>query len=384
MQGHPRSPQVRGLLRLLALAVLSALGHLLLLWLWNPSEEVPPPPQITIAAPAATPGGEISLLFGGDTALTDAALPTLKRHGYEYPLAPTLHLLRDAHLAVLNLEAPVATRDTPFPLYKRYVYRMAPAGLEALRWAGVDLVSLANNHLMDHGVPGLRSTLDHLTRAGVAGVGGGESGAAARRGVVVKIGDTRVGLLSYMEDSFMHSLYVRSFAWGSWPGCARLEAANLKLDIARLRRHADLVIILAHWGRYYADVTLLQRLYGRLMVRYGADAVIGHHPHIHHPVGLHRGRPMVYSLGNYAFGTPGRESFSHGLMARLVLQNRKLKRLELIPLATQNREIGFKPEQLHGEEAREMLGQLARASREYGAEVKLSGGLGVVELGKED
>ncbi len=371
---------MRALLRFTALALLSALGHLLLLWLWNPAEEVPAPPQVAITAPVAAPGSEITLLFGGDTALTDAALPTLKRFGYEYPLAPTLHLLRGAHLAVLNLEAPVATQDTPFPLYKRYVYRMEPAGLDALKWAGVDLVSLANNHLMDHGVPGLRSTLDHLARAGVAGVGGGQTGAAARQGVVVKIGDTRVGLLSYMEDSFMHSLYVRSFAWGSWPGCARLELSHLKQDIARMRRHADLVIILAHWGRYYTGVTLLQRLYGRAMVHYGADAVIGHHPHIHHPVAMHDGRPIVYSLGNYAFGTPGRESFSHGLMARLVVRDKKLKRLELIPLATQNRDIGFKPEPLIGKEAREVLGELAADSKVYGTKMRVEGGVGVVEL----
>ena len=369
---------MRGLIRLLALIVLSAGGHLLLLWLWNPKEAVPPPLQVSLAP--AKQGQDITLLFGGDTALTDAAMPTLKRNGYEYPLAPTLHLLRQANLAVLNLEAPVTTRHTPFPLYKRYVYRMDPAGLQALKWAGVDLVSLANNHLMDHGREGLRATLENLDRAGVAGVGGGLSGPAARRGVVVKLGDTRVGLLSYMEDSFMHSLYVRSFAWGSWPGCARMEAANIKQDIARLRREADLVVVLAHWGRYYTGVTMLQRYYGELIIDSGADAVMGHHPHIHHPVGLHRGKPIVYSLGNYAFGTPGRESFKYGLMARLVVRDKKIRRLEVIPLMTQNREIGFKPEPLVGKEATQMLAGLAAESREFGAEMRVVEGVGVVDL----
>lgn len=370
---------MRSLTRLVILALLASLGHLLLLWLWNPHETVPPPLQVTLASPP--PSQEISLMFGGDTALADAATPTLLRNGYEYPLAPTLQLLREAHLSVLNLEAPVATRDTPFPLYKRYVYRMEPAGLEALKWAGVDLVSLANNHLMDHGVPGLRATLKHLATAGMASVGGGMSGAAARRGVVVTVGDTRIGLLSYMEDSFMHSLYVRSFAWGDWPGCARLEAANLKQDIARLRQDADLVVVLAHWGRYYTGVTFLQRMYGKMIIDHGADAIIGHHPHIHHPVGVHKGKPIVYSLGNYAFGTPGRDDFRYGLMVRLVVKEKKLVRLEVIPLLTQNREIEYKPEPLVGEEARVMLEELATASEEFGAEMVVKEGVGVVRLG---
>ncbi len=364
----------------LLLALLSALAHLVLLWLWNPMETVPPPRIVKVAARPPGPSGEVNLIFGGDTALTDAASATLKRFGYEYPLAPTLDLIRSAHLAVVNLEAPVADRDTPFPLYKRYVYRMKRPGLDALAWAGVDLVSLANNHILDQGREGLRSTLRHLKGAGMAGVGAGPGGAEARRGVVVEVGGVRVGLLSYMEDSFMHSLYMRSFAWWGWPGCARLEAGALKEDIRRLRRHADLVIILAHWGRYYTGVTLLQRLYGRLMVDYGADAVIGHHPHIHHPIGTYKGKPLLYSLGNYAFGTPGWETFRHGLLARLVVSQKKLVRLEIIPLLTQNREIGFKPEPLVGEEARVMLEGLKRESLEYGTELKISGNMAVMKV----
>ena len=369
--------------RLVLLCLAAGLGHLTLMWLWNPPEQVGPPQEIEVEvrgeAPP-TPAGETTLIFGGDTALTDAASETIARFGHEYPLAPTLELMRGAHLAVVNLEAPVSTRDTPFPLYKRYVYRMAPAGLEALRWAGIDLVSLANNHALDHGLAGLRSTLQQLSAARITGVGAGEGGAEARRGVVVNLGGTRVGLLSYMEDSFMHSLYMRSFAWWGWPGVARLEVSSLKADLRRMRQHADVVVVLAHWGRYYTGVTLLQRLYGKMMIDYGADAVIGHHPHIHHPVGIYRGKPLLYSLGNYVFGTPGRETFRHGLLARLVLRNKGLVRLEVIPLFTQNREIGFKPEPLVGQEAEEMLGQLARESREYGAMLEVREGKAVVHL----
>ena len=97
-------------------------------------------------------------------------------------------------------------------------------------------------------------------------------------------------------------------------------------------------------------------------------------------MGIYRGKPLLYSLGNYVFGTPGRETFRHGLLARLVLRNKGLVRLEVIPLFTQNREIGFKPEPLVGQEAEEMLGQLARESREYGAMLEVREGKAVVHL----
>jgi poly-gamma-glutamate capsule biosynthesis protein CapA/YwtB (metallophosphatase superfamily) len=376
---------LRRAVRLAALILLTSAGHLLLLWLYNPITSVPAPRQLPAPADTAVEptrsGDEVVLLFGGDTAPADAALPLLARHGYEYPFAPTVDLLRSADLAVVNLEAPVTERQQGLPLYKRYVYKVAPEGLRAMRWAGVDAVTLANNHALDYGRPGLRDTLEHLRASRVVALGAGRDAAAARRGAVWRIRGTRIGVLAYLEDSFMHSLYVRSFAWGGFPGVARLEAAQVKRDIARMRRHADVVIVVAHWGRNYTGVTLLQRLYGRLLVEAGADAVIGHHPHIHHPVGLHRGRPIIYSLGNYAFGTPGRSTFRHGLLARLRVRGRRLRQVELIPLTVQNRIVRFKPERTEPAPAREMMRALAARSAPLGATVKVrSDGVGVIEL----
>lgn len=372
--------------RVAVLVLLTTSVHLLLLWLYNPRVDIPAPrrlpaPVVTSTVDRVSGGDEVVLLFGGDTAPTDAALPLLRRHGYEYSFAPTVDLVRGADLTVVNLEAPVTERQRSFPLYKRYVYKIAPAAMGAIRWAGVDAVTLANNHVLDYGRPGLLDTLRHLRKSRVVALGAGRDAAEARRGAVWRIRGTRVGLLAYLEDSFMHSLYVRSFAWGPFPGVARLEAAMIKRDIARMRRHADVVIVLAHWGRTYTGVTLLQRLYGRMMVEAGADAVIGHHPHIHHPVGLHRGRPILYSLGNYAFGTPGRSTFRHGLLARLRLRKRRLRAVELIPLTVQNRVVKFKPERTDPGPAREMMRALAAGSTALGAKVRVRrDGVGVIEL----
>jgi poly-gamma-glutamate synthesis protein (capsule biosynthesis protein) len=242
-------------------------------------------------------------------------------------------------------------------------------------------LTLANNHTLDHGETGLVETLEHLSAAKIVSLGAGHDVKEARRGVVFQLRQTRVGVLNYLEDSFMDSLYLRSFAWGDRPGCARLDAASLRRDLARMRGHADVVLVVVHWGRNYEGVTASQRIYGRLAIDYGADAVVGHHPHVHQPVALHRGRPIVYSVGNYAFGTPGQAWLRYGLLARFEIEQKRLRRLILIPLFVQNRLIQFKPETLAGEEARTMLEGLIRESRELGTPLLLHGERAVLDLG---
>jgi poly-gamma-glutamate capsule biosynthesis protein CapA/YwtB (metallophosphatase superfamily) len=363
--------------RALLLALGATLVHLLLLWLWNP--------RIDVGPPAFVPGkadrkGDIVVTFGGDTALTDAASDVLKERGYEYPLSTTLHLMRQSDLAVVNLETVVALKDTRFPLYKRYVYRMLPAGLAALKWAGVDAVSLANNHIKDHDTRGVISTLDNIAKSKLVGFGAGLDAASARRGVVFDLRGTRVGLLSYLADSFMHSLYMQSFAHGRRPGCNRLELGALVRDIARLKAHADLVFVVPHWGKTYQGMTAGQRFFAWAAIEAGADAVVGHHPHVHHPIATHRGKPIIYSLGNYAFGTPGREWLRHGLVARFILEDKRIARVEFIPLLVQNRIIEFKPEPLAGKEAVAFLTKLAGDSLPLGAKLEIVEDVGVLRL----
>ena len=316
-------------------------------------------------------GGDVTVVVGGDTAPADAALKTLKERGYEYPYSATLGLVKNADVSLVNLEAAVTKDAERFPLYKRYLYRVEPRALKAMRWAGIRGVSLANNHVMDFGRQGLLDTLEQLRSAGITPVGAGNSSREARRGAVFDVRGTRIGVLSYMQNSVVRSVYMQSFARSMAPGVARLTLANLRLDLQRMRRNADLVVVLVHWGNTYSDVTLRQKFYGRMMVRFGADAVFGHHPHVMQPMEVYRGRPIFYSLGNYAFGTPGRSWFRHGLLVRMRLQERALQQLEIFPLLVQNRMVHFKPERLYGADARAALAKLAARSAPLGAKLEI-------------
>jgi poly-gamma-glutamate capsule biosynthesis protein CapA/YwtB (metallophosphatase superfamily) len=108
---------------------------------------------------------------------------------------------------------------------------------------------------------------------------------------------------------------------------------------------------------------------------------VSHHPHVAHPVMLHQGRPILLSLGNYAFGTPGHPMLQHGFLALAHLTGRRLDRVELVPLAVQNARVAFRPAPLDGAELDGVLAKLRAESAPLGADVRIERGRGILYLG---
>ncbi len=313
--------------------------------------------------------GRVLLL--GDTAPTDGAMRMIRKHGWGYPYAATRDLVRSFDAAVANLEAPVTTSDRPWPVTKRWVYKIDPDALPELRRAGIDAVTLANNHTTDYGGWGLADTLRHLDEAGIAHLGAHMSEAGARRGLVIETSGGRVGLLSVMENQSHWRLQAMAFALDTpfrpWPGVARLRYSDLAEDLARLKAASDLVVVVPHWGKNYRPVTRRQEVLGRAIVDLGADAVIGHHAHEIQPVEVYKGRPIVYSLGNWAFGTIGKKTMRFGMGAALHVEGGRLRRIEIIPLLTQNRIVEYQVRLPEGDELDRFFGTLIPGSAARGA-----------------
>ena len=358
--------------------------HAALVWSWHPVD-----PAADTAAPATlarTPSvpGEALLLFAGDTAEADAALPTLAERGLMYPFGDTADLVSGADLAVFNAEAPITDGGTRFPIYKDYVYRAPAASARALAAAGFDVADLANNHALDYGGDGLGDTIANLGRAGIATIGGGRDAAQARRGLVVDIGGLRVGLLAYCERQFLWDVYVDQFARAGHPGVAMAVEPDLDRDVARLRARADLVVVQLHIGDNYAPPRAVTLRWARRAIDAGADLVVCHHPHVAHPLARWRGKPILLSLGNYAFGTPGRATLDYGQLAlvhaRRCRRGAVFDRVEIVPLAVQNQRVRFRPTPLRDAELAGYLERLAAESRSFGAEVRAEAGRGVLHL----
>ncbi len=248
-----------------------------------------------------TLGPEVSITWLGDTLLGDEAQPYLDRLGYGWSF--TLLDEFDGDVVIANAEAPITARTVPSDPSQRWSYNADPASAAALAEAGIDAISLANNHTFDRGADGLRDTIAHANAAGIEVFGGGESRAEARLPLVVESRHQRVAVAAFSDAG------VSNAASSQRPGMRRLSLDNLRADLDRARRGgADRVVAFVHWGENYQPVDDRQEEWARQFAVAGYDLVVGTGPHIAQPIVRVDGMPVIYSLGNFAFGTPGRFS----------------------------------------------------------------------------
>ncbi|MGC4075992.1 MAG: CapA family protein [Rubrivivax sp.] len=252
----------------------------------------------------------ISLVFVGDVMLADGPGRLLRRGGN--PFAPTAALLAGADLRIANLECVVARGGKADD--KPWTFRADPRVLALLR-RHVDVVSLANNHSGDFGREAFAEMLGALRTQGLPYFGGGHDLAEAHRPLVVERRGLRLALLGYDE------YFPRYFEAGhDHPGVAWSEDEQVVLDIRRARTMADLVIPFMHWGEEGRPTANdRQRALARLMIDAGADAVVGTHPHIVQDVEFHRGKPIVYSLGNFVFDGFDKPENNTGWVLRMAI-----------------------------------------------------------------
>ena len=324
-------------------------------------------------------GQRIVIASVGDMLIGDEATKRLERHGWSYPFSRVKPLLEGADLVMGNLEAPITEHDELYMADKKWFYKQDPRAALTLKRAGFDILALANNHTLDYGPVGMTDTIRALTEQGIAVIGAGENEAEAREGVVVEIDGTRIGVLAYMKP---YGRYPKDdwFADGDLRGCARMTRENLREDIERMRRMADLVIVHCHYGRNYKPVTNYQKRLSHAAIEYGADLVNGHHPHVAQGVEIYRGKPIVYSLGNFTFGTSGRfgrNKQGYGMVARYVICDGALHSVELDLIGTNNRMVKFRPTVIPEPEARRVMPDLMAP---FGTVVRWDGSTAIIDL----
>jgi hypothetical protein len=235
-------------------------------------------------------------------------------------------LLQAADISLVNHEGPAPKRHSYHP--DGLVFTFDPSLEVGLRRAGIDIVSLANNHIRNAGSRGVMETIEHVADAGMASVGAGRDLRRARQGTCLPVTERRVCFLAYVGFDA-----ARNRATRTRPGAAPLRASHVRADVARLRAEgADVVIIVPHWGREYVErPTSEQRRLARLMVSSGADAVLGAHSHVVGTVQLIEGVPVLYSLGNLLFDHPRFERTLQGVLAELTFDGSSVVQLELHP-----------------------------------------------------
>ncbi len=215
-------------------------------------------------------------------------------------------LFRTDDISMVNHECAITSRGRK--VTKPYNFRMRPAYVEALPRAGIDLVNLANNHIYDYGREGLFDTISYLDSLGVLHVGAGRDQVEARRPVVLRVKGRRVGFVGYYGGG------EAPVARGAAPGVALRQIDVIIADIRALRNSVDYLVVTLHWGTEKETLPDAgQRAFARRIIDSGADAVIGHHPHVLQGIERYGQGVIVYSLGNFVFGGNSRDSYDTAL-----------------------------------------------------------------------
>ncbi|MCX6545244.1 MAG: CapA family protein [Acidobacteria bacterium] len=253
------------------------------------------------------------------------AFDSLVREDPEAAYGDLLPVLRQADLRIVNCECALTTAAKP--VWKSgAVFKGAPGHVKGLTAVPFDVACLGNNHVLDYGVRGLRETLRVLARSGVATVGAGLTEDQAHAPLSLERNGLAIHLVNISEGEDLT-------ASRGGPGVFGWDIPRAVAAIRNRRKARGVVIAIAHCGLEYVPypppyvVTAF-----RAMIDAGADAVIGHHPHVPQGIEWHNGRPIVYSLGNFLF-YQHTELFHRkiGFCVSLQFDGKRIAGLELVP-----------------------------------------------------
>ena len=329
-------------------------------------------PTATAESASSAPG-TITIAAVGDLLFDLGPRRLIAAQGGAAPLAKVASRLRAADLTIANLETPLSNRGAAVAGKPAHlIFNGDPRGILSLTTAGVDLVSIANNHAMDHGRLALTDTLAALDKAGIGHAGAGMNTAAAWKPAIVTVKGRRIAYVAATENIPAH--FLSSSTRG---GVANgNDLTRLVAAVRAAHKQADIVIVSVHWGveQSYTP-TARQKHDARALIDAGADVVLSHHPHVMQGIDTYKGKLIAYSLGNFLFPyktVEGRKSF----ILRFEYGRKGVANITAVPVYLG--EWG-RPVVQTGASARSILGRLAAISKPMGTRLTIKGDIGYIK-----
>lgn len=240
----------------------------------------------------------ISLLFLGDMMFDRGVRAQVNAYGFNHVFGPSTTTIASHDLTIANLEGPITsniskTMTKSGKAIPGFQFTFPLGTAPALKNAGIDIVSLANNHTDNFGQAGINETRSNLSKAGVQYFGS-----------------------PLNSNLIATSTCVKSICVGfiGWHEFAKANNANVFAAIKELRPKVDYLVVFPHWGvEYRGTSTPAQRALAYSWIDAGADAVIGAHPHVVETIEQYKGKPIFYSLGNFIFDQYFSFDTTHGI-----------------------------------------------------------------------
>jgi len=274
-----------------------------------------------------------TLLAIGDIQLSREVGAKINQFGVDYPFQRITNLTQAADLTIGNLESPLTDgRSNADP--NSMIFGAEIKSVEGLKNAGFDVLNLANNHFANQGQTGMDLTFQTLNQQGISYFGAGYNFDNAHHAQIKTIGKIKIALLGYTDSDV---LPTNSNATAAKPGVAAMDIEQVKIDIAKAKTQADLVVVSMHSGyEYTPNPNRRQIEFAHSAVTSGADLVIGHHPHVVQAIEDYKGKKIFYSLGNFIFDQPWSAETKQGLAVKLTFNGAALAKTELIPVKIEN------------------------------------------------
>jgi hypothetical protein len=277
------------------------------------------------SAPLRVVTRAVTLAAFGDVNFGDGVATVMDARGALWPWRGVAPTLRRADIAFGNLECAISLRGAAVP--KEFNFRGRPRRLaQVIRFAGLDVLNLANNHAGDFGSAALLDTVRAVRAGGVQPVGAGATLAAARRPRVVTRLGLRVGFVGFSDIG-----PASFFAGPGRPGTSPAAPAAIAAAVRAARRVSDVVVATFHWGvERSPGENDRQRMFAAAALHAGASAVIGAHPHVLQPVRRPGGRRLIaYSLGNFVWAAGSPQTTSSAIL-RVRLSGRGVEGSKLL------------------------------------------------------
>ncbi len=297
--------------------------------------------SVVLFAAHSSQNDEITIVAAGDTMLGSWVEQVIADSGYDYPFRHLKSFLSDADIFFTNLEAPFGTSGEPFQ--KKFTFRVNPDLIKVLNAGKINLVSLANNHVMDYGQSGLQETITSLKENHIRYAGAGMNVRQARQPAILQLHGARIGFLAY-SLTFPEAFWATDSSAGT---CFPYEEYVFR-DVAELKKKCDLVLVSCHWGQELRrEPKAYQIHFAHQLIDKGADIVLGHHPHVIQGMEIYNGKLVAYSLGNFIFGSYS-ENATESVLLKIRWKRKGVMKIQILPISVYNKEVEFQPIPLTG------------------------------------
>lgn len=274
----------------------------------------------------------VTLLFAGDILMDDhyAVMSTYHNRGNDINQAfdqGLLEQMRNADIFMINNEFTFTGRGTP-TVNKKFTFRADPGNVSMYEEMGVDIVSVANNHIYDYGEISLLDTLDTLEQAEIPYVGAGRNLQEAMTPVYYIANGMKIAFVSATQIE-RNSVPDTKEATQDSAGVLRcMNPDNLLLTIEEAKKNSDYVILYIHWGTESQEaIDWLQEQQAPIYAQAGVDLIIGDHPHCLQKMDSVEGVPVIYSLGNFWFNSRTQNS----CVVKVALRAGEMESFQFIP-----------------------------------------------------